>query len=611
MNTIGRFALLAIAVLVFVPSSFAAVYTVTKVTDTNDGTCDADCSLREAVAAAGATPDDDIIQFALPLFASPQTITLAGSDIIVNNGGPLRIFGPGANRLTISGNNASRILTNNTGATTIVMGIRFTGGNASSSIQSGRGGAIYNNGGNLTLSNVVITGNSATNGGGLNNAGTATLTLIDSVVSNNTATGAGGGMQNFSGNTFNIFNSTVTANTSSSTLTGGGAMQANGVVNITNSTFSGNTANGGSGGAFYYNGTGLTMTNATIANNTSTSGSGGFHKATTTNNANIRNSIFAGNSVADASGLVNSLGTNVIKIVGTSTGWITSDLQNVDPLIAPLGFYGGFGMTHALMSTSPAINAGQNCVVDVTCSSNNPAGGRVTADQRGALRPSGSAVDIGAFEASNEYVATLPSAAVGSPYIFTLVPAASGFTYSVASGSFGAVALSSGTSVSLSGTPPQPAVHSAVVQISGGGNSTAAVNYRLNALADLRIVSIDGRVMSNDGTALSNLGMRLVNRNGVVVATARSSSFGYFRFDGVEAAQVHFVEVISKTHQFLPPGVLVTDVVSDLIVKPPILVIASDKETASDGVPGGDVYLQSVETNSLNAHGSAIQRAKL
>ena len=34
----------------------AATYSVTKTADASDGTCDADCSLREAVSAANATP---------------------------------------------------------------------------------------------------------------------------------------------------------------------------------------------------------------------------------------------------------------------------------------------------------------------------------------------------------------------------------------------------------------------------------------------------------------------------------------------------------------------------------------------------------------------------
>ncbi|HMS09159.1 MAG TPA: CSLREA domain-containing protein, partial [Pyrinomonadaceae bacterium] len=44
-------------------SAFAATFTVTKIEDTNDGTCDADCSLREAVAAANAAGSDDVIEF--------------------------------------------------------------------------------------------------------------------------------------------------------------------------------------------------------------------------------------------------------------------------------------------------------------------------------------------------------------------------------------------------------------------------------------------------------------------------------------------------------------------------------------------------------------------
>lgn len=41
----------------------ATVYTVNKVADTNDGTCDADCSLREAITAANASPGADVIEF--------------------------------------------------------------------------------------------------------------------------------------------------------------------------------------------------------------------------------------------------------------------------------------------------------------------------------------------------------------------------------------------------------------------------------------------------------------------------------------------------------------------------------------------------------------------
>ena len=50
-------------VLCLAQISFSATYTVTKIADTNDGICNADCSLREAIGAAGATADNDAIEF--------------------------------------------------------------------------------------------------------------------------------------------------------------------------------------------------------------------------------------------------------------------------------------------------------------------------------------------------------------------------------------------------------------------------------------------------------------------------------------------------------------------------------------------------------------------
>ena len=77
-------------------------------------------------------------------------------------------------------------------------------------------------------------------------------------------------------------------------------------------------------------------------------------------------------------------------------------MLNVDPILAPLGNYGGPTQTMALQAGSPAIDAGSASIPGVTVP---------MVDQRGAIRgPSGlnagANPDIGAFEASSSYLVT-------------------------------------------------------------------------------------------------------------------------------------------------------------------------------------------------------------
>ena len=68
-------------------SANASTLTVTKTADTNDDACDADCSLREAIAAANAAATDDVIEFDGIVFGTAQTITLSGTQLVINNNG--------------------------------------------------------------------------------------------------------------------------------------------------------------------------------------------------------------------------------------------------------------------------------------------------------------------------------------------------------------------------------------------------------------------------------------------------------------------------------------------------------------------------------------------
>ncbi len=541
----------------------ATTYTVSKVADTNDSVCDADCSLREAIGAANATADNDTIYFAFPLFGSPQSITLSGSEIVIANNGSLTITGTGANRLTISGNAASRIISIADNAVVNISHLRFTGGTGAGAANTGRGGAIYNNGGTTVISNCVFIGNQAQLGGAMNNATAGNLTIINTVMSNNNATSVGGALQNFSTSTLHLINTALTGNSSGTSTTGGGAIQGNGMITMTNVTMSGNSSMA-SGGGIYYNGTGLTMTNTTISNNTAATNAGGLHKSTATNNANLRNSIVAGNiggASPDVTNVFNSLGNNIIGNVGTSTGWIASDMQNVNPLLAPLGHYGGNGFSHALLSTSPAINAGQNCVRDLTCATNNPPVA-VATDQRLADREDN--VDIGAFETTNNFIAVLPSAVVNQPYNHVLTNNIGSFTYSVTAGSTppGIDVFTGAVVATVNGTPTQFGAFDFSVTIADAMNS-AVVKYQLNVISTLSLVPVVGRLVRPSSVGVSRAMVVLTDLNGSN-RLALTNGFGYFVFADVPAGGTYTLSVSSKQVSVTPQTVTIPDATNNL-----------------------------------------------
>ncbi|HNU07873.1 MAG TPA: carboxypeptidase-like regulatory domain-containing protein [Pyrinomonadaceae bacterium] len=542
--------------------SIAATFVVTKTSDSNDGVCDSDCSFREAVVAANAAATDDVVEFDGMVFATPQTVLITLGEVVIANNGTLTINGTGASKLTFDGNGTSRIISTGANVVATINDAKFTHGNGAGALNTGRAGAIYNVGGTLTLNNLVVTGNTASNGGGLNNASSSspsvpgTLTLNNCVVSNNTTTSSGGGMQNFSTSTLTINNSTIMNNTSGGT-TGGGGIQANGNVRITNSTFTGNNAPGGSGGALVYNGVTLLVTNSTIVGNTSTNNGGGIHKSTSNLTGVIRNSMIANNNGTvgseDVTGIFSSEGNNLIETVGTSSGWVGSDITGQDPILSPLGFYGGLGVTYVPLSGSPALGAGQACVLDSTCSANNPPI-NVNVDQRGAARPAnppasaGANVDIGAVEASPSYVASLPDATFGVPYDFTLASGFTGFTFLLNSGDLGGITLTSAaTSATLGGTPNQSGTRNAVVQVSDGTHSTL-VNYSVNVNAGATVI-VRGVVVDSLGSPVKRARVTMTD-GGMNTYSATTNQLGRFFIEGIPNGSSLLVNTTSKGLNF-------------------------------------------------------------
>jgi hypothetical protein len=154
-------------------------------------------TLRQAIAAANAN-QGGTIRFATGL-AGVILLTSGELRITAN----VAIIGPGADTLTISGNNLSRVFTiespsgSGSGVVTI-SGLTITGGFAGDkAVPPGKGGGIYLQGSALTLSRVTIANNLAVGGAGVGGAaagggvyaGGGLLTILDSTI-----TGMGGGL---------------------------------------------------------------------------------------------------------------------------------------------------------------------------------------------------------------------------------------------------------------------------------------------------------------------------------------------------------------------------------------------------------------------------------
>ncbi len=368
----------------------AATFTVTNTTDSlGAGT------LRQAIKDANDNgPGLDDIIFGIPPFNTPQTITLTGGELEINSS--LTINGPGANLLTVSGNNASRVFNIGSGFTVSLSGMTITGGNASA------GGGVVNVG-TLTVTNSTISGNTANGvGGGIFNNGT--LTVTNSTVSGNTAALGGGGIFNNGGRTLTVTNSTISGNTANG---GGGGGRGGGIENfgnltVTNSTISGNRVpNGDNNGGGILTFVTATITNSTITNNSAAGANSAGGVVRNSGTVTVRSSIIAGNvnnanqpdvvSSANPGGFtITSSGFNLIgnrgaiafSQPGDQSGGAGNPILN--PFLGPLQNNGGATPTYALLGGSSALNAG------------NASG--LTTDQRGVPRVSGASADIGAVE---------------------------------------------------------------------------------------------------------------------------------------------------------------------------------------------------------------------
>src|SRR2546429_4550159 len=179
-------------------------------TNVGDGHCDTDgnlgngdqCTLRAAISEGRVGSQGHSINFNLPV----------GSVITLNSALPafqsnVTIVGPGSSQLTIQRNMAGgtpnftifSFMPINGNFNDSISGLTLANGiSANSGSSFPQGGCLFNfNAVATSLTDVAFRGCTSTNGGAIYNVGT--LTLTESTVDGNSASGAGGGIYNGAG----------------------------------------------------------------------------------------------------------------------------------------------------------------------------------------------------------------------------------------------------------------------------------------------------------------------------------------------------------------------------------------------------------------------------
>ncbi|MGI9356057.1 MAG: beta strand repeat-containing protein [Rhizobiaceae bacterium] len=394
---------------------------------------DGQTTLREAIAAA--TSGDEIN------FANSGAITLTQGQLEISTNLTIDgdVNGDDSPDVVISGNNLDRVFEVVAG-TSIIDAVTVTGGRATTgapfSTATEGGGIRVAIGAALTVVNSTIEDNTATGnngwGGGIYSSGT--LVITSSTVSSNTASGLGGrggGVYANDTSTLAVTNSTITGNVAGGpgTIGDGGGIRIDpaATATIVNSTISGNDAGQGGGitvGSFPSGNT--TITNSTISGNRAQFDGGGIWVGSNST-VNLNNSIVAGNESTDRStddlALAGGLqpasavygGVNVFSQsgVGDAQDILETTLTNIFAAVGSnpdtgivsgiLATNGGSVQTIAIASGGVAADAGDDSVLppdafDLDGDANTTE--TIPFDGRGVGfdRVVGTSSDIGAFE---------------------------------------------------------------------------------------------------------------------------------------------------------------------------------------------------------------------
>lgn len=412
------------AVTLSFSAALATLRRVSKFTDSFDGTCDADCSLREAILAGSGAIDLPAGNYQLSL---PGSDNLTGDLDVFNR--HVYIYGSGASSTTISpaAGFVDRIFDldptgTQYGGTFMLRNLTLSGGTT-----GGSGGCIQLPGNGfagtpneyLVLDNVIISGCTAGIGGGaIANPGAPMLIRQSSVINSTSGSGGGGLRYGQVGSNVAvqsvILQSTFSGNTANANFSnGGGGMEVQGNLLLLSSTVYGNRARQSGGGVLVTTSSGrILIDSSTIANNTAnydddgSNGIGGGLRVEVASSSayTLGNSVLANNTIGVAVPAAQDCHGTTGAVIQGQGSWIqtnatcvfaeTSHTLNQPANLGVLANNGGPTLTASPLANSPLIDRSSALAF---C----PA-----ADQRALPRPvdgdsNGSAVcDIGAVEVS-------------------------------------------------------------------------------------------------------------------------------------------------------------------------------------------------------------------
>jgi CSLREA domain-containing protein len=350
----------------------ASTLTVTKTADTDDGLCDRDCSLREAIYAANSG-DTIVFSRSLTITLRSQLPTISTRITIKGRGATKTIIQASkCNPRTLPGNckpAAYRVFEVGRRGNLTLDGVTVRHGTCDGWCVNAeeQGGGIYN-AGTLSVKNSIVQYNvAAWEGGGIYSALNGKLTITNSSITNNRADFSGGGISSASSAT--VTNSKISSNGSLS-YGGGITNWEGGRLTLINSTLWNNGADY-DGGGIYSVGTSLKLSRCSVSENSAGNNGGGIHNAglqLTMKNCTVsENYALNGGGIYSVSELTvagSSLESNTARQFEGSGGAIHNEdgtLTLTDSFLTGNFAYMGGGV----------YNTGNLEVVDTTFSRNN------------------------------------------------------------------------------------------------------------------------------------------------------------------------------------------------------------------------------------------------